>query len=441
MNLLFLSSLAFIVNGHTFLLTPVARDLSWHSNLDLKQECGGDLNVTRTYTRGQSVPFGWGRNNHHGGFTQMSILSLADSQRPDAAALFDDPSNIFFTSCYNRLCQAQATGDRFGFGADGTDFQKTVCATQVPMPSYLPDGDYTLKFITFGSGSDEGGIRNAPLGSFSNCHNFKINGGALTTKPANNAHIKFDLEDRGLQIINDKNPTFNIDRTGQCLFIGTNSHLGCRQLTADGPPTCTGEIADVSKCGSGSLADSISSCVAESNDTITDGNIFNYLIGKPYYHPEYDGKFKLLSYVRDPVVIQLATQVKDNDTLSTADDSSLSPIVVIAASAGGILVLLAVITYKLSSNRNNNSGSSVGSLGYFYNVEPSYGYDNNSNNNTMSMGHYSPGMPPSPMRSNPPTLPRRPQAPPGFDENDDLENRSSFTPYKISGAALPQQYR
>jgi len=304
-HLLVVSYVAAVANAHTFMISPAPREAAVHTNGDLNSECGASGAISATYTRGQDVPMSWGRNNHHGGFVQLSVLesNKVIGTAGNAVAQFDDPQNIIFTSCYNSICKAP-NGDKFGLGGDGTEFQELLCSTSFNVPTYLADGDYTLKFSVFGNG-DSFGVRNMPHSSYTNCHNFRIQGGATQTqKAANKAHIQFKLQDSGIVIANQNGVTIP---QGQCMFSGTNTHLGCLQTGANRSPSCVGDIADVSRCGGGT-ADTLEQCYRASSTDATerqDGDLYNYMVGLPASHPEYTGKLTLLSHIRDPVPIQL----------------------------------------------------------------------------------------------------------------------------------------
>jgi len=355
MLILFLALSIIAADGHTFMINPAPRAASVHTNGNIDQECGDSVAISATYTRGQDVPISWGRNNHHGGFVQLSVLSLdqVSIRGGNAVARFDDPRNIIFTSCYNSICKAP-NGDKFGLGGDGTEFQKLLCSTSFNVPTYLADGDYTLKFSVFGNG-DSFGVRNMPHSSYTNCHNFRIQGGATQTqKAANKAHIQFKLQDSGIVIANQNGVTIP---QRQCMFSGTNTHLGCLQTGANRSPSCVGDIADVSRCGGGT-ADTLEQCYRASSTDATerqDGDLYNYMVGLPASHPEYTGKLTLLSHVRDPVPIQLGLKSTTANAIDLAlGTESSNSATAAAGGAIGALVVMAVAAAIYNKKKQNN---------------------------------------------------------------------------------------
>jgi len=234
--------------GHTIFSTPTPRENTVHTNHGTS-ECGSGQGNAATYSRGQQIPLEWGRNNHHGGFIQVSVLPKAQVSGNGASAInaFDDPTNIIFGSCYNSGgCKSAFNGNVLGVGGDGTGFQQNMCSTTLNIPTYLPDGDYVMKSIAFGNG-DSFGIKSMAHTSYSNCHNFRVAGGAaVTAKPGNNAHIQWKLNDGAITIMNQRTGS-NVASSGQCMFLGTNTHMGCKG-GGSRAPECSTPLAALTKC-------------------------------------------------------------------------------------------------------------------------------------------------------------------------------------------------
>lgn len=287
-----------MVVAHTIMIEPVPRAANVHVNGGF--ECGTSNEFKATYRRGQVVPIKWGRNNHHGGFSQLSVLPFAQasgSKVNDAEVrkAFNNPANIFHTSCYlsSATCKAQGN-NKFGLGGDGTDFQKTLCSTTFTVPTWLADGEYVMKWTVFGNG-DSHGVRNMAHVAYSNCHNFKVSGGTgPVAKPAGNKHIEFKLQDDAIRLMNER--TGSKVPQGQCMFSGgANNPSTCVPDNNKKSPKCTGRVSDLARCGGGT-ADSRKECLLSNNEGQTDGgDLYNFMIGLPDYHPDYDGHFLLLS--------------------------------------------------------------------------------------------------------------------------------------------------
>lgn len=171
-----------IANGHTWMLTPTPR----LANLCMPVKNGNSNcclpkpnSVNTVYTRGQIVSSSLGRNNHIGGFIQFSIVKLVDSDIPN---IFNNDQNIFQYNCYASDCNG-ANNDFYAGDPNGTPFNGIKCNTKFQIPTWLDDGDYTIQWRWF-AGGDSFGIRNLGLIDFVTCHDFKIQGGAKTSKPS-----------------------------------------------------------------------------------------------------------------------------------------------------------------------------------------------------------------------------------------------------------------
>eukprot|EP01098_Paradermamoeba_levis_P012734 TRINITY_DN5636_c0_g1_i2.p1 TRINITY_DN5636_c0_g1~~TRINITY_DN5636_c0_g1_i2.p1 ORF type:complete len:732 (+),score=274.29 TRINITY_DN5636_c0_g1_i2:106-2301(+) len=290
--------------SHTIMITPPSRENSVHTNAG-NYQCGTSGNIQGTYSRGQTVQLTYGRNNHWGGFSALSVLPLSragggNANNGDVINAFNDPANIFHTSCYNSGANCKACNgcaDKFGLGGDGTDFQRTICSHDFKIPTWLDDGEYVMKWLVFGNG-DSFGVRNMPHGLYSNCHNFRVSGGAAkTAKPGGNRHIEFTLRDNAIDTMNQR-AGVNINQN-QCMFCGgSNSPATCKFIDGQRSAFCSGPVANLAKCGTGQ-SDSRGECLGGNNEGQTQGgDLFNYLVGIPSYHPDYNGNFKMLSHAR-----------------------------------------------------------------------------------------------------------------------------------------------
>lgn len=169
------------VLSHTWLLTPPSR----HNGLcipavDTQTNCCANkpTNPTTTYTRGQIVRTEWGRNNHVAGFIRYSIVPLINS---DILNIFNNDSNVFQYNCYAPQC----VGNNNNFYAPdppGTGFNQNKCSMNIKIPTWLPDGSYTIQW-RWHSGGDNYNQRNLGLWDFISCHDFRIQGGPLLQKP------------------------------------------------------------------------------------------------------------------------------------------------------------------------------------------------------------------------------------------------------------------
>jgi hypothetical protein len=239
-----------------------------------------------------------------GGFIALSVLPKAqvgDVNSLSTMNAFNDPANIFYTTCYNSgpTCQAcVGCGDKFGLGGDGADFQTIKCNNNFNIPTWLPDGEYVMKFMVFGGG-DSNGVRNEAHGDYYNCHNFKVQGGSsLTSKPTNNGHIQFKMNDNAIDNMNSK-LGLSISQN-QCMFSGgANAPNVCKFIAGVDAPACKSTATSLSTCGGSAVADSRQACLGSNTEAQTKGgDVYNYLLGKPTYHPQYTEVFSLLSHTR-----------------------------------------------------------------------------------------------------------------------------------------------
>ena len=180
---LFIPTLLLIptIYAHTYLLTPTSRYQGLCiPAVDLNTNCCAQkpTTVSTTYRRGQIVNTQWGRNNHIGGFIRYSIVPLRLS---DNLNIFNNDSNVFQYNCYAPQCiginNNFYTQDPYGAG-----YNDNKCSMNVKIPDWLPDGSYTIQW-RWHSGGDSYNQRNLGLRDFISCHDFRIQGGPLVSKP------------------------------------------------------------------------------------------------------------------------------------------------------------------------------------------------------------------------------------------------------------------
>jgi len=303
--------------GHTIVRGPTPRDNSVHWDKD--RACGDSRDIKNNFKRGQEVDLEWASNNHHAGFTQISIMPLTSDPNRDAAA-FDSPANIVYVTCYNKdSCRKAGGGDEFGLGKDGKATWENVCRDKFTIPDYFQDGEYVMKVSIFGNGVNWG-IRNMPHPSYGNCHNFRLSGGApLKEKPARREHITWKLHDGSIERMNAQKG-WSIPQ-GQCMFLGTNRRNGCEGGRYGGGGyygDCKGPVADISRCGEGK-ADAFEECKRGgfenwdnfemsgqgTKDQPGGAKLYNYMVGLPVHHPKYKGEFTMISHVRGPKSVKV----------------------------------------------------------------------------------------------------------------------------------------
>lgn len=185
-SLVFVSTiLPSLVSAHTFLAEPksatrtgygVTCQPQWNDTPCCAGKGQGKPSAT-TYQRGQQVEFKWPRNNHAGGFIRMSIVPFQDS---DSVEAFNN--NVFHYNCHESKCKGWVADDPYSY--DNTPDHQNLCSNTFSVPTWLPNGQYTVQFTWFA-----GGIwyndRNKGQTSYQNCMDFTISGGAAQTqKPA-----------------------------------------------------------------------------------------------------------------------------------------------------------------------------------------------------------------------------------------------------------------
>lgn len=132
------------------------------------------------YTRGQEVPVMWFRQHHPGGFVRLAIAKTSDSEN---SAAFD--RNIIKYACFEDGCSQDTQSEVLGYlnGPNtGDPGRNGTCNSKVTIPSNLDDGEYTLQWIWFAGGVNNGD-RRAVFGDYFSCSDFVIRGGQHSGKP------------------------------------------------------------------------------------------------------------------------------------------------------------------------------------------------------------------------------------------------------------------
>lgn len=180
------------VSGHTWLLKPQPRLDELVMPVKGGSTCGRPRpsTATTTYRRGDIITLSWGRNNHNSGYIRLYVVPL--SQSDDYASY--NRNNLVQTNCYMPDCTG-ANNSPFNGDPGGTPFNGLLCNIKFQIPTWLSDGDYTLRWL-WSSGGDSFGLINLGLIDFASCHDFKISGGATGSKPSCPLFIGGDVADR-----------------------------------------------------------------------------------------------------------------------------------------------------------------------------------------------------------------------------------------------------
>ncbi|KNE66590.1 hypothetical protein AMAG_11711 [Allomyces macrogynus ATCC 38327] len=213
--------------AHARLLSPPARDPNGYCgafDTGLCPPCGNKDKsqanpAAATYQRGEAIDVVWPRNNHPGGFIRLSVVPFSSAQT------FDDfAAGTVQFSCHESGCKSGFADPNAG-DAPGTPVDGNHCATKFTIPSYLPDGQYTLQWLWFGGASFFGDLNRGQT-DYYGCHDFTVRGGAavdVNAKPACPAMLGGDATSPD---------------TSRCKFFGTGSPLQCR------PDGCQGSYKD-----------------------------------------------------------------------------------------------------------------------------------------------------------------------------------------------------
>jgi hypothetical protein len=169
-----------LVSSHSWLLSPKSRfDDNCIPAFQQSNCCISKPNsVSQVYQRGEKVPTSWGRNNHIGGYIRWSIVPLSQS---DDFGIFDQTVNAFQYNCFSPDCTG-SDGDFFAGDPAGSPENGNLCSINITIPIWLPDGEYTIQWHWHSSG-DSFNIRNLGLVDFVSCHDFKVSGGPMQSKP------------------------------------------------------------------------------------------------------------------------------------------------------------------------------------------------------------------------------------------------------------------
>ncbi|KAI9223020.1 hypothetical protein BC828DRAFT_376969 [Blastocladiella britannica] len=232
-SLLLLLALAMTsqVSAHSRLIHPPPRDASLCAAADAKNNCppcgwNGDKSVAKPaairYGRGDVVPMQWPRNNHPGGFIALAVVPFTSSQT------FDDfNTNIVQYNCHE--AGGCASWDPVGhpLGADPANFgeDQNMCASAWTVPSWMPDGQYTMQWKWFGGGSYFGDLYRG-VSDWQNCVDFTVAGGSAVDAGAKPACPLFKPGDAS-----------NAPALGVCRYFGDPEPMGCF------PQGCSGSYA------------------------------------------------------------------------------------------------------------------------------------------------------------------------------------------------------
>ena len=168
------------INAHTWMLKPRPRLDDLVMPAKGGSACGRNKpsSTSSTYKRGDIIQVSWGRNNHNSGYVRLYVVPLSSSD--DNGKYNKD--TLVQVGCYMPDCVG-ANNDPFAGDPSGTVFNTLLCNTNFQVPTYLSNGDYTLRWL-WSSGGDSFGIKNLGLVDFASCHDFTVSGGSgPTSKP------------------------------------------------------------------------------------------------------------------------------------------------------------------------------------------------------------------------------------------------------------------
>ncbi|KAI9189344.1 hypothetical protein H9P43_000775 [Blastocladiella emersonii ATCC 22665] len=174
---------------------------------------------TSTFRRGQSVAVTWPRNNHPAGFIKLAIIPFGSPETLD-----NIDKNIVQFSCHEATCKSGFPNDPLG--GDNKPEDTNICSTSVTIPSYLPDGEYSLFWSIYGAGSFFGRIFQGQTDYYM-MSDFTLSGGAAVDPSLRPACPKFIPGD-----------AHNPASKGVCKFFGTGKAMSCR------PDGCSGSYRD-----------------------------------------------------------------------------------------------------------------------------------------------------------------------------------------------------
>ncbi|KAJ3034125.1 hypothetical protein HDV00_005446 [Rhizophlyctis rosea] len=157
--------------------------------------------------------------NHAAGFVQLSVAKFENSDKMD-----EYNQNIFHFNCHEQGCMSgeacpELTGTSIcnePFGGDN-EIRPSTCSQSFTVPTWLPDGQYTILWTWFGSGG-YGGDKYAGQSDYSQCMDFTVKGGAdYKPKPSNFCPT---FKGGDIHTNGNKNQCFyhgNGNRPGQCV--------------------------------------------------------------------------------------------------------------------------------------------------------------------------------------------------------------------------------
>jgi hypothetical protein len=157
------------VDAHSFLVKPVARDQTYHTDTTNTVGCPTKKkgNVT-SFRAGEEIDVRYWRNNHIGGFIRWSLAPSGD----ESHAAFD--KHAFFYTCRESGpdCTPKKNADRPITG-DSSPSNTISCGDTITLPDWLPAGDYVLQWTWFGVGHSNGNLGWAEP-QFRSCADIKL---------------------------------------------------------------------------------------------------------------------------------------------------------------------------------------------------------------------------------------------------------------------------
>lgn len=123
---------------------------------------------TPPVARGQVLPVVWSRMSIVGGFSRLSIVPYLKSDNQSEFNL-----NVVKYGCGESACKASTGEDT------ELDQRATNCSTSLTIPTYLPNGQYTLQFTRFNSIKP---MNTVGFGDIASCIDFSIQGNEAVEK-------------------------------------------------------------------------------------------------------------------------------------------------------------------------------------------------------------------------------------------------------------------
>lgn len=176
--LVLLQVLVPLISAHSFLTKPKPYTTRFHTRhcrgagctnacpLEYNTGMANSVdNPEKVWSRGETVPIEWAKNNHDGGFVRLTLVPagvMNDRAWHDRLTIMHGCWHSGMVSCRGR-------------GECGTDRDGLAFGRQITIPHVFPDGDYVLGFAWYG------GVRNGRgfFPDFFSCSHVRIAGGPL----------------------------------------------------------------------------------------------------------------------------------------------------------------------------------------------------------------------------------------------------------------------